>query len=178
MFNRFFHKSALVKTSILGRLAFATTCIEYYVKENNLKSIWIDRLINKLWEFTNSTDLGIWEYEIGDLNPHNILDSHPSNKATDYKSLSESDFEELKQLYNSLYPVFIEMISNTIEIGCANLYGGVINKLTLTPTMRVYDISKKLQKDVPNIKPFTMSKFNEAHGWGNPKAKEKFKSTT
>ncbi len=164
-------------TSIRGRLAFGVSCIQRFTDENEIKNTWIDRLIDTLWEFTTSERLDEWDEKISDLRPVHILDTSPGNKYSDYPSLSESDFNNLRQLYRQLPEAFIEMIDETIEIGIGNLYGGTgdYSEFTLKPTLRVFEKANSYLNEAPDFKQFMRSKFSEFHGWGDPIEKEKFK---
>jgi len=102
LFKRNTIESDLKKISITGRLAFGITCLEQYIKEQNLKNKWLDRLIDVLWEFTTSEDLEEWDNKISDLDPSNIIDKHSDNKASDYDSLTEFEFNELKKYYSGI----------------------------------------------------------------------------
>ena len=155
--------------SIRGRFAFGVKCLEQYISENNIESKWIEKLLNTLWEFTSSERLDIWDEKIKELDPWNILDTHPDNKAGDYKTLSEKEFYELKGFYNSLDKEFINMVGNAIEIGTGNLYGGTgeFSNETLQPTLELIKIAKNQLKNIPSMESFGFSKFSEKHGWGN-----------
>ncbi len=155
--------------SIRGRFAFGIKCLEQYISESTIESAWIDKLLATLWEFTTSERLDMWDEKIKDLDPWNILDTHPDNKASDYKSLTENEFHELKDFYNSLDQDFIDMIGNAIEIGTGNLYGGTgkFSNETLQPTLELKKIARRKLKEIPKIKSFEFSRFSEQHGWGN-----------
>ncbi|WP_194096794.1 hypothetical protein [Flavobacterium proteolyticum] len=131
-----------------------------------------------LWEFTNTDRLDIWDEKIEDLNPWNILEEHPDNNPSNYKTLSINEFNELYIFYNSLDKNFIDMIGNVIEIGTGNLYGatGKFSLFSLKPTLEVLRIAKLEIKQIPDIKFFEFSKFSEENGWGNNFSKDKLKN--
>lgn len=170
--NRFEKK--LKSISIRGRFAFGVKCLEQYVNENNIEGKWIDKLLNTLWEFTTSERLDLWDEKINDLDPWNILDTHPENKAEGYKSLTGKEFYDLKDFYASLDKGFVEMIGNTIEIGTRNLYGGTgkFSNETLQPTLELTRVAKNLLNNIPKIEDFEFSRFSEQNGWGNKFDKE------
>jgi hypothetical protein len=162
-------ENKIKKTSIRGRFAFGVFCIEKYISENDIHSKWIDKLIPTLWEFTNTDKMDLWEEKISDLTPLNILEYSPRNSYSDYPSLSESEFNELKKYYSELDNELIQMIDETIEIGLGNLYGGTgeFSKETFESTMFVYKLADKLLSEKPNFDNFYKSRFTEFHGWGN-----------
>ena len=164
------------QTSIRGRFAFGVFCIEKYLSENNIKSKWFDKLIPILWEFTNTDRMDLWEEKISDLTPLNVLDSSPRNSYSDYPSLTELEFNELKKYYSELNNELKQLIDETIEIGLGNLYGGTgeFSEETFESTMFVYKLADRLLNDRPNFDDFCKSKFTEFHGWGNNVKKEYF----
>ena len=169
-------KRQFKKISITGRLAFGIKCLEQYVNENKLENKWIDRLIDTLWEFTTSEDLGEWDKKISDLEPNNILDTHPNNNAEDYESLTESEFNNLKDFYQNSSEDFIYLADTIIDIGTTNLYGatGSYSKNTLESTMFIYEFAKEKLKSIPDIEKFKISKYSERYGWGNRIEKKAF----
>ncbi len=162
--------------SITGRLAFAIKCLEQYIKEQQLESTWLDRLIELLWDFTTSEDLGKWDKKISDLDPNNIIDKHPDNKASDYDSLTEAEFNELKKYYTGISDALSLLIDLTIDIGTSNLYGGTgeYSKYTLESTLRVYWFAKENITKIPDINTFKISPYSEGRGWGNSIEKSAF----
>jgi len=162
-------ENKIKQTSIRGRFAFGVFCIEKYISENNIESKWIDKLIPLLWEFTNTDKMDLWEEKISDLTPLNILDNSPRNLSSDYNSLTESEFNDLKKYYSELNEDLIQMIDETIEIGLGNLYGGTgeFSEGTFESTLFVYKLAYKVLNETPDFDNFHKSKFTEFHGWGN-----------
>src|SRR5687768_15520281 len=108
--------------SIRGRLAYGVTCLEKALEQFNIKNDLIEKeVLPVIWEFTKSTDLAKWEESINKIDPLNEV-SGP-----------------LKDLYGQLPSFIPEMISNVIEIGAGNLYGGTgeYSLSTLQPLKRV-----------------------------------------
>ena len=164
------------KISITGRFAFGVTCLEHYIKEQTLESKWLDRIINVLWEFTTSKDVTDWNKRISELDPNNILDKNPNNKASHYDSLTELEFNELKKYYRGLPKDLLLLIDLVIDIGTSNLYGatGDYSKSTLESTMMVYKFSQEKIDAMIDINKFKVSKFSEQNGWGNAIEKTAF----
>jgi hypothetical protein len=155
--------------SISGRLAFGVKCLEQYLIEKNILNKWLDKLINLMWEFTISEDLSEWDNKISDLDPSNILDTHPDNKASDYKSLTEPEFNELKNYYSNIDNDLLLLIDLIIDVGTTDLYGatGKYSKNTLDSTMRIYNFASEKINKIPEIDKFKISQFSERNGWGN-----------
>jgi len=164
------------KISIIGRLAFGVTCLEQYIQEQNLESKWLDRIINVLWEFTISKDATGWNNRISELDPNNILDKNPCNKASDYDTLTELEFNELKKYYGGLPKDLLLLIDLVIDVGTSNLYGatGDYSKSTLESTMMIYKFSQEKIDKMIDINKFKISKFSEQGGWGNAIEKTAF----
>lgn len=154
--------------SIRGRFAFGVKCLEKYIEQNKISNKWTEKLFDTLWEFTHSSRLDLWHDKINDLDPWNLLDPN-SGIPSDYKTLKEDEFYELKDFYNSLNKNFVDMIGCTIEIGTGNLYGGTgrYSQASLNPTIELVKIAKKELIELPNIKAFMFTKFSEDDGWGN-----------
>ena len=169
-------ESHFKKISIIGRLAFATKCLEQYIEEKGLQNKWLDRVIKVLWDFTTSEDLTEWDSRISDLDPNNVVEKHPNNNASDYKSLTESEFNELKEYYSTISDDLFLLIDLTIDIGTSNLYGatGSYSKNTLESTMKVYKFAQDKINTIPDIQRFKISKYSERYGWGKRVEKESF----
>ncbi len=177
LFRRNTIENHFKKVSITGRVAFGTRCLEQYIVERNMKHNCISKIIDTLWEFMDCEDLTEWDNKISDLDPSNILDTHPANTYDDYRSLTKLEFQEFQKFYSSINNDFLLLIQWTIDIGVSNLYGatGRHSKSTLTPTMKVYNFAKDNIKAIPNINVFLVSKYSERYGWGNKISKEAFK---
>lgn len=169
-------EETLFKTiSIRGRFAFGVMSIEEYLSENKIENPWIEKLLILLWEFTNSENLDVWDEKISDINPKNILEVDYEMFPNDFPTITTSEYNELKKLYQNLDEDLIKLISNTIEIGTSNLYGGTgeYSKFSLIPTIEVYKTAKKIILNVPNIEKFIQFKFSESNGWGTRFTKQK-----
>ncbi|MGR7814561.1 hypothetical protein [Lacinutrix undariae] len=157
----------LKKISIRGRFAYGMKCLEQYVKENELKDELIVKILDNLWEFTNSDELDVWDEKISDLNPKHILNIQPEKIESEFPTITVNEYHELKKFYENSDTDFIIMVENVIEIGTGNLYGGIdeYSSWTLEPTLEM--IKSMNLKRIPNIKNFEFSKFSEDNGWGN-----------
>lgn len=164
------------KISINGRIAFAIKCLEEYLIENKIRNVWTNRLINTLWEFTTTKNLSEWDKKISDLTPECILDTHPKNIAENYKSLTESEFQSLKEFYLKVDDKLIYLINLVIDIGTTDLYGatGKHSENRLKSTMEVYKFAQKEINAMPDLNKFNITKFSENGGWGNRIDKELF----
>jgi hypothetical protein len=141
------------KISIRGRFAFGVKCIESYVSENKIEIDSIDKLLTLLWEFTESESLHLWDEKISDLNPTNILGVEYEKFPNDFPTIDAAEYKELKKIYQNLYKDLIKLISETIEIGTSNLYGGTgeYSSHSLKPTIEVYKITEKLLLKMPDV---------------------------
>jgi hypothetical protein len=77
--------------------------------------------------------------------------------------------------YENLNADLIKLISETIEIGISNLYGGTgeYSKYSLIPTLEVYKIAEKIISKKPDVDNFVQFKYSESNGWGNKFTKQK-----
>ncbi len=145
----------LKEISITGRLALGASCLENALTHFNISSDLLDSSISLIWEFTNSNDLGKWDESIREVDPCSVLDeNNPQNP--------------LLPLYKSLPHDIVEMMSDVIEIGTGNLYGGTgdYSHFTLRPLIKVIETCMKLEIPLPGLTPFRKSKFTEKDGWG------------
>jgi hypothetical protein len=163
------------KISIRGRFAFGIMCIEEYLLENKIENPCIEKLLMHLWEFTESENLDIWDERISDLNPNNILEVDYEKFPNDFPTINASEYRELKKIYENLNADLIKLISETIEIGISNLYGGTgeYSKYSLIPTLEVYKIAEKIISKKPDVDNFVQFKYSESNGWGNKFTKQK-----
>ena len=147
--------------SIRGRLAFGMTCLEKLVSSLNLDHPLLQTIVfPKIWEFTSTDDVGEWEQRINDVDPLCVLDDK-----------ADSD---LKTLYNKLPKDIVATISDVIEIGTANIYGGTGDNspMTLEPLNSVINTMTKLKVPLPDINTFKKSSFSQFHGWGDNQTRD------
>lgn len=105
-------RSALM-VSIRGRFAFALVCIERSASLLAVQSPALNELLETLWDFTSSMDLGQWESEV-------LARVTPMLAAIDGANAQEDALSTLpaplrRQLYDAVE-----------EVGRGNLYGGVV----------------------------------------------------
>lgn len=141
--------------SIRGRLAFGMICLEKLVQTRNADHPLLHTVVfPKIWEFTSSPDLSEWEQMINLVDPSTVL----------YDDVDP----DLKSLYQKLPEDIVDTISNVIEIGAGNIYGGTgeYSPYTLKPLHAVIHTLMKLQLPLPDMAPFEKSGFHEDGGWG------------
>lgn len=141
--------------------------------EKTLQSLHVDNfllkslVLPKIWSFTESSHLDLWDKEINEIGPVCIL-----NVTTPSKN------PELKELYINLPDEIAQQISDVIEIGTSNLYGGTGKDFpyTLKPLERVINRCKRLNVPLPDVFPISKAPFTEEHGWGKEQVKEYYYS--
>ena len=91
---------------------------------------------------------------------------------------NETD-DPLLLLYQSLPPDIVNVISDVIEIGAGNLYGGTGDHslFSLEPLIRVIERCITLKIKLPELDSFKKSPFSEKHGWGFERDKSYFAET-
>jgi hypothetical protein len=154
--------------SIRGRLAYGMCCLEKMVDHFNSNNSLLTLLVfPKIWEFTSSSALDEWERYMNEIDPVCILD--PQATFRNFPSLNKKTFDELALLYKTLPKVITETVSDVIQIGTANIYGGTNNNSPSTskPLNRVIKSMQTQKILLPNIATFKKAVFNEFHGWGN-----------
>src|SRR5437763_11753190 len=86
--------------SIRGRLAYGATCLEHALAHHGIRHELVDSIVlSRIWTFTNSTDLGLWEESIKKIDPVCLFDDKRTSVLSDQENA-------LKQLYESM-PNFI-----------------------------------------------------------------------
>jgi hypothetical protein len=156
--------------SIRGRLAFGAVCLENAFRYFNIKSELINNVIMPtIWEFISASDLSKWEQDINYVDPVCYMNSQIK---TDYSSLNV----KIGELYANLSPVLLDLISDVIEIGTGNIYGGTndYSPITLKALEKVLDKCTAVGVPLPDITLFKKSSFGEAHGWGNERNRNFF----
>jgi hypothetical protein len=151
--------------SIRGRLAFGMICLEKLVHTQNADHLLLHNIVfPKIWEFTSAHDLSEWEQMINLVDPSTVL----------YDDVDP----DLKSLYQTLSEDIVHTISNVIEIGAGNIYGGTgdYSPYSLAPLNEVIHTMIKLQVPLPDIAPFKKSGFSEDGGWGAEHPREYYLS--
>jgi hypothetical protein len=149
-------ESTLKKISIRGRLAYGATCLENALKHYGIKTDLLEKeVLPLIWAFTSSTNLSEWDDAINEIDPVCVLDENDHN-------------DPLLELYQNLPPEVVDMISDVIEIGTRNLYGGTesYSPSTLETLNRIILKCMSLQINLPELEAFKKSSFSEYHGWG------------
>ena len=175
--------SPLVNTfkdvSIRGRLAYGAICLEQALAQFHIDHPLLHELVlARIWAFTSASDLGEWDEKIREVDPFIVVDSAPLNQEPEPATLSRVTFKDLRDLYQNIPCEISCLISEVIEIGTANLYGGTgeYSTFTLEALKAVIQHCVSLKIPLPEIEPFKKSKFSEHHGWGSERPKEYYLS--
>jgi hypothetical protein len=150
--------------SIRGRLAYGVSCLENALLHFNIQNDLLEKeVLPRIWSFASSSDLTAWDDSVKEIDPVCILDNN-------------SPGSRLQKLYRSLPTIIIEMISDVIEIGAGNLYGGTTgySPFSMKPLLRVIKTCKMNHISLPQLEPFKRSSFEEMHGWGFEREKSFF----
>ncbi|MEM7658678.1 MAG: hypothetical protein AAF399_21320 [Bacteroidota bacterium] len=120
--------------------------------EHDLKGPLIDRALELFWEFTEADWLDKWEDKVEDVKIVEQL-------------LGEGDPHA---------KVLADMSTHILWIGRGNLYGGTgeYSKWTLDSTMDIYQLSRQVLANPPELDLFTFSEFIERGGWGHAFSRE------
>ena len=154
----------LREISIRGRLAYGASCLENAIRYFDVKDDLLEKeVLSRIWAFTSSSDLSEWDKSVTEIDPVYVLhENRPSGP--------------LKILYKTLPSDIPDLISDVIEIGAGNLYGGTgdYSPFSLNPLERVIIKCISLQIELPQLEPFKKSRFTEEHGWGIERDKSFF----
>lgn len=160
-------QEALKSVSIIGRMAMATSCLEQVVIQLQLTSPRIIELLDLLWRYVETDDLGEWDEQLTKM----LNDIQWQNIGKNVL-VAHSEFAHL--------PKFVlRMIDETIEVGGANLYTGVdgYSLYTLIPLINVLNLALENGFKIPPVEPFLKSKFSDHHGWGYSVPREFFNNS-
>ena len=143
----------------------AINCLENIIEKTQSHSLEVDKLINLLWFFVETDDLGNWDNLIKEKESYLVRCSKNKNDLP-----NDSEFSKVP---NFILMMFVK----AIEIGTSNLYGGTesFSHWTLTPTLDVLKLALENGFSIPPIESFEKSSFSEFHGWGNSVSREFFK---
>lgn len=146
--------------SINGRMAFAISCLEIVVVEENINNHLLTKSVDYLWEYVSTDRLDIWDDEVSAF-PSNLNDFMASYK------LENPKLEKVNLIF--------ELFDLIIDIGRANLYGAFQSELTLIPLERTIEIMEVNDYKLPNLSVFQKSKVTDYHGWGHRVSPNYFK---
>ncbi len=167
-------KDRLKEVSIRGRVAYGITCLEiYFAHLGLLNQPVVFKFLDTIWQFTSSNSLDEWEEAVMDYSPRFVEKADVSEVTL----LTAEEFEQIRQLYDTLPSTLLEMIEEVIEIGRGNLYAGTTgySEHTYTPTIHVIKLMQRKGLPLPALEPFEQSCFSESHGWGYAREREFFK---
>jgi hypothetical protein len=132
--------SSFKEISIRGRLAYGVSCLENAFKHFNIESDLLKKeVLPEIWAFTSSSDLANWDTSVRRIDPVCVLDDTVPNNP-------------LQKLYRSLPTSIVEMISDVIEIGTGNLYGGTSGNspFSIEPLLRIVKTCKMCHIKLPD----------------------------
>jgi len=164
----------LRQISIPGRLAYSIECLENVIsilidKSIIIKSdeIFIRLIIDRLWEFTESQDLSVWEKRGVEISPFVIFDVHEENYFEDYETLSVQELHDLKSFYEKCPNYLNDVIDNCVEIGLSNLYGGItgVAQTSIDKVKNIIELLAENKIKIPNVDRY--SKFKFKNGWAD-----------
>ncbi len=156
-------------------MAFALLCIENAVRAKGIDLKSLSEIMDFLWTFVESNDLGMWDADVRDV-AGEIMDH------ADY--LENGSFPECQLPVDSelylLGPAILKMIGSAIELALCELYGAIVghSKATLAQMDHLLELCEKENYPVPDVSPVLFSKFSEELGWGDPFPPEKIREQT
>ncbi|WP_345225298.1 hypothetical protein [Hymenobacter koreensis] len=160
-------KERMKHVSIRGRVAFCIVCLEIAIHNLKFSSPASRHLLAKLWDYVSSCQLDIWHEEMAEYLPSSIIETERFQEE-DFDDLSEYNFGQLRNWYQTLPKGVVDMIECIFVVGTVNLYGEITgySTETLKPTMRVAGLMQQLKLPLPEIARFEKSAFADFDGWG------------
>lgn len=165
------YKNKLKQISIRGRYALGLIILDTLLVRHHIDDELMYEIFNNLKEFLSTSALDLWEDKIKEYDPDSILDNHPQNKFEEYDYLSVDKLQKLQKYYIGIPNEINDAISDLVEIGLGNLYGGTMDysPYTLEPTLEMLSkYGSLVEVELAGIldKLIIMSPFSENNGWG------------
>ena len=154
--------------SIRGRMAFAVSCLLNGVQKEGLTNPELGTAFELLLEFTRTEDFYDWDTMVSSRLGY-ILDL--------VEDLEENRVPELphaKSMYSNVPIGVLKMVSDAIEIGLSELYGGIAHgsPATIELTCRIHEKSRARGWSTPDIQDFSRFTVKQEGGWGAPILKD------
>lgn len=155
--------------SIRARVAFGIECLEALIaKESNSSIDWQNLLLNHLWEYTSSTNLGEWHYLISEYTPFSVLENIPFiEKECEY--ISESEHNNLHKAYQSSSKELQRIVDLIFEIGTLDLYSSITDNSprTLSMVQEISLIIDRIGIKLPSLTKYGDYLITDENGWGS-----------
>ncbi|RYY00607.1 MAG: hypothetical protein EOO53_21555 [Gammaproteobacteria bacterium] len=151
--------------SIRGRYAFGAVCLERALEHYGIANYFFKTIpLSSIWEFTSEQKLDAWDINVRRIDPEC------------YDNEVDVPDENIAAFYRSMHPTILDILSDLIEIGASNLYGGTegYSPSSLIPLERILKTCAKAKIPLPDISPFAKSSINEERGWGYPRDRSFF----
>jgi len=166
------------KISIRGRFAYGLICLQKVIEEIDLKLPELEKLIQEMWEITNSDKLGWWQDLLIENNPKVVIGDYEifKNEELTFEEIGFTtivdinEFESRAKFLKKIPSPVLEILNKLNEIGNRNLFAGCgeYSKLTLEPTIELIEILDSIPNfKRPKVELMKFSKFNENNGWGD-----------
>lgn len=161
-------KNNFKNISLNGRVAYGISCFE-----NVLLSLKCDvsnwkMVLEYMWQFTSSQDLEVWNDQIAEIIPENLLE-FKTYEEHDFEYLKESQFKYLYDLYQNIDPKIDYIIRQIFYLGSSHSYSVIVDygQRSLEELDRLIKFMVDNCFPLPDIEPFLKFSIEENKGWGN-----------
>lgn len=172
----------LAKTSIRGRVALITACLEKARAHFQVQNKELDAFIDLMWTYCETNRLDLWHKQALEGPGGNFLDILEPHQKQSSSHNQVPGGEEKSDQESSKPPLpipllLLQLVEAAIDAGIGNLYAGVegYSSETFEAALRAISLMQKQEIEVPDIQIFARSSFSEFHGWGNQVPRSFFK---
>ena len=159
--------------SIVGRIAYAMLCIESAISAWGVShSDKLLKAIDKLWDFTTSGALDVWDREIQAAIPGVAGFYDEQREEEEWRAGAE--YFGFEHLEDSQQDALNWMIANAQEIGLGNLYAGYDSWCTAEPLVEVINTMQLSGLPLPPRGRVSLCRVQESDGWGVTQPREYF----
>ncbi len=135
--------------SVRGRVAFAAACLEIAIRHFKIEHEQAIMFLEKLWDFTSSQNLFVWEAEIQLLHPMHWQEA------------------ALERVPLNFQNTFRNLLLDALAVGMRNLYSDFESFETEDSVKSVTQHMQAFNLELPNLELFRFSTVSEEDGWGN-----------
>lgn len=154
--------------SLNGRVAYGIRCFENAILFLKYDSKKWTIILEKLWEFTSTDNLEVWNDQVVEIIPENLLE-FKIYEEHDFEYLSEHEFIYLYNLYQDIDKRIEDLIRQIYYLGSSHSYSVIIDygQSSLEELNRLINYMIQNNIPLPDIKTFERFSIEEEKGWGN-----------
>lgn len=157
------HSEFFKNISIRGRYGYAAICLEKALMHHGQITPPLQFVLDLVWEFTSTTKLDDWLEKVMPLSKLRTTEDYEFDFGPGRPGL-----DEIRRTLQSLPEFLTEILDNTLFLGIAEIYSGIISYSPRTHKhlMEVIRLMEENNIGLPPFSGFDKFPFAEDHGWG------------